>query len=80
MFDFGILIGGIIFIVICLYVIGIFFAEEGVKRDLKLVLLSEGFVMLFFSGTYLQSIFLFLFIGLLLSEEHRYKIRFGRRH
>ena len=80
MFDFGIFLGGIIFVVICLYVIGIFFSQEGVKRDLKLVFLTEGFVMLFFSGTYLQSIFLFLFIGVLMSEEHRYTITIGKRY
>lgn len=77
MLDFGVLVGGTIFVIICIYVLGVFFSNEGVKRDLKLIFLTEGFVMLFFSGTYLQSVFLFLFIGVLLSEEHKFKIRFG---
>lgn len=80
MFDFGVFFGGVIFVLICIYVIKTFTSEEGVKRDLKLILLTEGFVMLFFSGTYLQSIFLFLFVGVVLSEKHRYKITLGRRH
>ena len=70
MFDFGVLFGGIAFVLICIYVIGVFFSKEGVKRDLKLIFLTEGFVMLFFSGTYLQSVFFFLFIGIVLSEQH----------
>ena len=79
MFDFGIVVGGIIFIVICIHVIRTFLLDTGIKRDLKLIFLTEGFVMLFFSGTYLQNIFFFMFIGVLLSEAHSYKITLVNR-
>ena len=73
--DFGIIVGGGIFLVVCALVIRTLFSESSIKRDLKLIFLTEGFVMLFMSGTYLQSVFFFAFIGLAISDEYEKKGR-----
>lgn len=66
MFDFGIFIGSLIFILITICVIRTLFEDEGVNKDLKLIFLTQGYVMLFLSGSYLQSVCLFLFMGMVI--------------
>ncbi|MBR0456977.1 MAG: hypothetical protein IJJ01_09940 [Firmicutes bacterium] len=78
MFDFGILVGGVIFAFITIHVIHSFFIPQGTEKDLRFIMLTHGYLMLFFSGTYLQSVYLFIFIGMAISSKYRFRIRANR--
>ena len=68
-FDFGIIIGFIIFVYITIIVIESFMDLNIIRKDLRMIFLINGYVMLFMSGTYLQSVYLFLLLGLAISSK-----------
>ncbi len=74
-FDFGILVGGLIFLYLTYHVIHSFFIPGGIEKDLRMIFLTQGYLMLFFSGTYLQSVYLFLFLGMAISSIYGSRIR-----
>jgi hypothetical protein len=67
--DFGIGIGGIVFIIITIQTIKVFFEHDIEKRDIEILLITLGYVMLAISSTYLQNIYLFMFVGLKLKDR-----------
>jgi hypothetical protein len=66
LFDFGVFIGGGLFLFISFENLKGLFIGKGAEKDLMLILITIGYVMLFFSGTYLQSHYLFIGIALML--------------
>lgn len=76
MFDFGIIAGSLIFIYITVCVIRTLFEKESVNKDLKLIFLTQGYVMLFLSGSYLQSVFFFLFMGMMVKTTENQFVDF----
>lgn len=75
MFDYGILIGGIIFMYLSIHVVHSFFIPDGTEQDLRMIFITQGYLMLFFSGTYLQSVNLFLFLGIAISSIYVPRIK-----
>ncbi|MBB6698254.1 O-antigen ligase family protein [Clostridium algidicarnis] len=66
--NFGIILGGAISLWIVVKHIQALFLERGLKKDLAIILTACGFIMLMVSGTYLQSIYLFMFMGLMTNK------------
>jgi len=75
MFDFGIPLGVFFFVVISWKALSVLFEKDKLKKELCIVLLVNGYVMLFFSGTYLQNYFLFLLLGISIKNNHILKKR-----
>lgn len=66
-YDFGIILGGGIFIWICYVIVAAFRRAETKNRTLICALMSTGFLKLFFSGSYLnQEPSLYILLGLCL--------------
>jgi hypothetical protein len=69
LFDFGIILGGLLFAFITINTIKSLFIRHGVKKDLLIIFTVLGYVMLMISSTYLQNIYLFLFLGLVIRQR-----------
>ena len=77
-FDFGIIVGGLLFIYLTYHVLHSFLIPGGTEKDLRMIFLTQGYLMLFFSGTYLQSVYLFLFLGMAISSIYGSRIKIRR--
>lgn len=62
--DFGLIVGLGISVWITISVLKSLFVKTSKRKELLLIFACLGYVMLMFSGTYLQSIYLFMFMGL----------------
>lgn len=68
MFDFGVPLGLLIFTLVTSAVIYFSFKLSSPKRECAIIFIVTGYVMLFMSGTYLQNVYLFVFIGIVLNK------------
>lgn len=75
LFDFGIIIGSLIFLFITVNIVLTPFMRRSAEKEIRMLLLPLAYVMLFFSGTYLQSVYLFLFIGIMLQNSGRRRVQ-----
>ncbi len=67
--DFGVIIGGLLAIYVTFIVIKSIIMHSSIYKDLGFIFLTLGFVMLQFSGTYLQNIYIFMFVGLMMRKQ-----------
>ena len=72
--NYGLILGSVLFVLISFESIRVLFIRSGVNKDLLLIFLVLGYVMLMISSTYLQNIYLFLFLGLVFRKK-RYSTR-----
>lgn len=73
--DFGTVIGSLIAIYIIYIVVNSLVVPKGTLKDLAIVFLCTGVVMLMISGTYLENINLFINIGLVIYYQLSKKMR-----
>ncbi len=78
-FNFGVVLGGILFLFFSIENLKGLLMTRGTEKDLMLILITIGYVMLFFSGTYLHSHYLFIGVALMLRHpmvsNHKIVIR-----
>lgn len=80
-FDFGIFIGFAIFLYVTIKAFRVFFWEPSVARDIAQIFFVCSYVMLFVSGTYLQSHYLFLLVGISMRMDRPiFKVSYGKRN
>ena len=72
--NYGLILGSVLFVLISFESVRVLFIRSGVNKDLLLIFLVLGYVMLMISSTYLQNIYLFLFLGLVFRKK-RYSTR-----
>ena len=72
MFDFGVPFGFLIFTLITASVLYLSLKISSPKRECAIVFIVTGYVMLFMSGTYLQNVYLFAFIGIVFNKRFNY--------
>jgi hypothetical protein len=73
--NYGVILGFIIFAFITIESVKSLFIRSGQQKNLLLIFIVLGYVMLMISSTYLQNIYLFLFLGLVFRQNH-YSKRF----
>lgn len=69
--DFGIIFGILFFCLLIILIVRIILKERGRKSDLFLIFVSYGFVVLFYSGTYLTWDGFPMMLGLMFNLYHR---------
>lgn len=74
-FDFGVIVGSVFFLVITAFVVETVFMQRGIEKELRMLFIPMGYVMLFVSGTYLQSIYLFILLGIALHRHGRKRVQ-----
>lgn len=80
-FDFGVFIGFAIFLFVTIKAFRVLFWKPGAARDIAQIFFVCSYVMLFVSGTYLQSHYLFLMIGLSMRVDRAiFKVSYGKRN
>lgn len=79
MLNFGVVFGLIVIIFLCYKTIKAFFYEDGIAKQLMIVFTVLGIVMLSLSSTYLQNIYIFMFLGISLKMKSKVVIKFSGR-
>lgn len=73
--DFGIPLGGLLFLAVSIGILISVFKENGIKTEIIIILVVSGYVMLFMSGTYLQNVYFFMLVGTMICQNHWIRIR-----